>query len=81
MDVLRHDGKRNDILRRLRVEVKGWTKQDLAREAGVSTQTIRKAERGQEVSEVSQARIAKALGVDVRSLFGSPAGTVAAEEK
>ena len=43
----------------------------LAKQAQVSSQTIRKAERGERVSEVSMARIAKALGVTRAAIFGS----------
>jgi transcriptional regulator with XRE-family HTH domain len=53
------------------VDEKGWTKEELARTAGVSAQTVRKAERGESISEVSMARVAKALGVTVSRLFGA----------
>jgi transcriptional regulator with XRE-family HTH domain len=43
--------------------------EELARRAEVSAQTVRKAERGLSVSEISQARIAKTLGVSVERLF------------
>jgi transcriptional regulator with XRE-family HTH domain len=56
-------------MRRLRIEDKGWTKEELARRADISAQTVRKAERGESVSEISQARLAKALGVTVEKLF------------
>jgi transcriptional regulator with XRE-family HTH domain len=59
----------NRILRKLRVEDKGWTKEELSRVARVSAQTIRKAERGLPISEVSMGRIAKALGVPLQKLF------------
>ena len=52
----------NGTLRKIRVEEKGWTMEELA-------QTVRKAERGLSVSEISQARIAKTLGVSVERLF------------
>ena len=61
---------RNDKLHRIRVQEKGWTKQELAKHAGTSAQTVRKAERGDAVNEVMQGRIAKALGVNVEDLFG-----------
>jgi transcriptional regulator with XRE-family HTH domain len=48
---------------------KGWSMEELARAAGVSSQTVRKAERGIRVSELSMARIAKALGLSVARLF------------
>jgi transcriptional regulator with XRE-family HTH domain len=59
----------NGTLRKIRVEEKGWTMEELARRAEVSAQTVRKAERGLSVSEISQARIAKTLGVSVERLF------------
>jgi transcriptional regulator with XRE-family HTH domain len=59
----------NKALRKLRVEEKGWSKEELARAAGVSAQTIRKAERGLHISEVSMGRIAKVLGVSLQKLF------------
>jgi transcriptional regulator with XRE-family HTH domain len=59
----------NRTLRRLRVEEKGWSKEELSRVARVSAQTIRKAERGWPISEVSMGRIAKALGVSLQKLF------------
>jgi DNA-binding XRE family transcriptional regulator len=55
----------------MRIDEKGWTKEYLAKQAGVSTQTIRKAERGEAISDVSMARIAKALGVNRRTIFAS----------
>ena len=59
----------NKMLRKLRVEDKGWSKEELSRVAGVSAQTIRKAERGLQISEVSMGRIAKALGITLQKLF------------
>jgi transcriptional regulator with XRE-family HTH domain len=59
----------NDRLRKLRLDEKGWTMSELARKADVSAQTVRKAERGEAISEVSMARIAKALGSTVKTLF------------
>jgi len=64
----------NKLLRRLRVDEKGWGKEELARAAGVSSQTVRKAERGQSISEVSMARLAKAFGVTVKKLFPGATG-------
>jgi len=61
----------NRRLIEMRIDEKGWTKEYLAKQAGVSTQTIRKAERGEPISDVSMARIAKALGTDRRTVFGS----------
>jgi len=43
--------------------------EELARRAQVSAQTVRKAERGTGVSEISEARIARALGTTVEKLF------------
>ena len=57
------------LLQRIRLTERGWTKEELGRRAGVSSQTVRKAERGESISEVSRARIAKALGVAVEKLF------------
>ena len=57
------------IIRRIRLEERGMTMEDLAKEARVSSQTIRKAERGLKISVVSRARIAKALGRPVADLF------------
>jgi transcriptional regulator with XRE-family HTH domain len=59
----------NKLLRRLRVEEKGWSKEELGRKADVSAQTVRKAERGLAISEISRARIAKALGTETDKLF------------
>jgi transcriptional regulator with XRE-family HTH domain len=56
-------------LRRLRVEEKAWSKEELARKAGVSAQTVRKAESGLPISEVSMSKIAKALGTSIGKLF------------
>jgi len=43
--------------------------EELGRKADLSSQTVRRAERGLPISEVSMARIAKALGVSVDKLF------------
>lgn len=59
----------NEKLRRLRLEAKNWTKEELARVAGLSAQTVRKAERGLAVSEVSMAKLAKLLGPPLRNSF------------
>ena len=56
------------LVRKARLEDKGWTKEALGRAAGVSAQTIRKLESGIPVSDVSLARIAKALGIRPESL-------------
>lgn len=60
----------NKLLRSLRLEKKGWTKEELGRAASLSAQTVRKAERGVPISDVSMARIAKALETTVQRLFG-----------
>jgi transcriptional regulator with XRE-family HTH domain len=57
-----------DKIRSLRIEQKGWTLTELAEAARISAQTIRKAERGEKISEVSLARIANALGIPIRDL-------------
>ena len=59
----------NDKLKRKRLDEKAWTMEDLADEARVSAQTVRKAEQGKIISEVSKARIAKALGTTAAELF------------
>lgn len=59
----------NTLLKKLRVEDKGWTKEHLARSAGLASQTVRNAENGLPISEVSMARIAKALGTTKDKLF------------
>jgi transcriptional regulator with XRE-family HTH domain len=51
------------------VKDKNLTKEALARRADVSAQTVRKAERGESISEVSKAKIAKVLGISVDELF------------
>jgi transcriptional regulator with XRE-family HTH domain len=48
-------------IEKLRLDEKGWTQAQLATKAGLSAQTVRKAEKGEPVSIVSMARIAKAL--------------------
>jgi transcriptional regulator with XRE-family HTH domain len=58
----------NDVLHQLRLN-RGWTKEELARQAKVSAQTVRKAERGGRISEVNMAKIAKALQVRPNKLF------------
>jgi DNA-binding XRE family transcriptional regulator len=59
---------KNDLLRQLRLE-KEWTKEELARQARVSSQTVRKAEDGRSVSEISRVKIARALGAPPEDLF------------
>jgi transcriptional regulator with XRE-family HTH domain len=67
--VARNKPKANSELERLRLNEKGWSMEQLAKAAGVSAQTIRKAERGETISAVSKARISKALGVSTTDLF------------
>ena len=64
---------KNDLMRQLRLE-KEWTKEELARQAKVSSQTVRKAEDGGSISEVSGVKIARALGARPEDLFGGKAG-------
>lgn len=59
----------NGKLKQIRLYEKTWTIEHLADEAKVSTQTVRKAEQGKTISEVSKARIAKALGTTAAELF------------
>jgi len=59
----------NRALRRARLQEKAWTMEELSRRAGVSAQTIRKAEQGSPISEVTMVKIAKALGVAIQKLF------------
>lgn len=46
-----------------------WTQRRLADEAGVSSATIIRAEHGEAISMISQARIAAALGSTIDELF------------
>lgn len=48
-----------------------WTQSELARRAGVSVATVIRAEDGQSVSLISQARLATALGSSLDELFPS----------
>lgn len=54
-------------IRELRLE-KEWTQARLAHEAGLNEKTIRRAEDGQPVWELTLARIANALGVPLSAL-------------
>jgi len=65
----RNTTRPNVRFRHLRVDEKNWTKEELARRANVSGQTVRKAERGEPISEISMAKLAKALGAPVGELF------------
>jgi DNA-binding XRE family transcriptional regulator len=68
-------GKKNrnnaagERIRKIRIEEFGMTMVDLAKAADVSAQTIRKAETGQKINEISRARIAKALKRTAADLF------------
>lgn len=46
-----------------------WTQSQLAKRAGVSVATVIRAEDGQTVSLISQARLATALGMSLDELF------------
>jgi len=48
-----------------------WTQSQLAKRAGVSVATIIRAEDGQTISLISQARLATALGEPLDDLFPS----------
>jgi transcriptional regulator with XRE-family HTH domain len=54
---------------------KGLNKSQLAREAGVSSRTIDRAESGEKINEVTQHKIANALKVSVVELFPEAAGS------
>ena len=55
-------------LRQLR-RLKGWTQRELARQAGVTEQTVVRLESGRGVPRVSTMRaIAEALGVPIRQV-------------
>jgi transcriptional regulator with XRE-family HTH domain len=60
---------KNGQIRKLRL-AKGWSKEELARQAHVSSQTVRRAETGGSLSEVSREKIARALEVRAEDLFG-----------
>jgi transcriptional regulator with XRE-family HTH domain len=60
---------RNRVLRELRGR-KGWSQERLAREAGVTTGTINKAERGLHTPTImTQYKIARALGVEPSDIW------------
>jgi len=46
-----------------------WTQSELAKRAGVSVATVIRAEDGQSISLISQARLATALGAPLDDLF------------
>lgn len=60
--------KPNTKLTRLR-ESKGWTMEELARKAGVSSQTVSKAERGIKITGAKKGKIAGALSTSIEALF------------
>lgn len=47
---------------------KGFTQKGLAKAAGVAASTVRRAEKGEAISVVNVAKIAKALGITVTNL-------------
>jgi transcriptional regulator with XRE-family HTH domain len=69
---VRENGQPRQILTETRIDL-GMTKAALAREAGVGRSTVERAEAGEPISPVSQARIARILGRDRRELFGAVA--------
>lgn len=44
----------------------GWTQEELAERAGVSRPTIARVERGDDVSTANLAKVADALGLEIR---------------
>lgn len=62
--------KPNALFRSLRLDY-NFTKEELARKADVSSQTVRKAERGGTISEINQVKLAKVLKTTPEKLFGS----------
>jgi DNA-binding XRE family transcriptional regulator len=50
---------------------RGWSKAQLAREADLSDRTVTRSEKGLSISEVSQSRLARALGKRIEDLFPS----------
>jgi DNA-binding XRE family transcriptional regulator len=57
-------------VRQLRLD-HGWSQSRLAREAGVADHTIVRVEAGRPASDLTVARVARALGVDVGALDGA----------
>jgi len=47
---------------------RGWSQEKLAREAGLSYQTVIRTEAGKHMSELTMYRLARALDVDVDEL-------------
>lgn len=45
---------------------RGWTQEELAQKAGVSRPTIARVERGDDVSTANLAKVADALGLQIR---------------
>lgn len=45
---------------------RGWTQEELAERAGVSRPTIARVERGDDVSTANLAKVAAALGLEIR---------------
>ena len=59
----------------LRIESRTMTLTKMAEVAGISAQTLRKAERGEQISRVTLARIAKALGTTLDEITARSAKT------
>ncbi len=59
---------------RLRVRIHGLKPDELAAKVGFSPDSIRAAERGNNISELLAARIALALGVEVEDIAAPPDG-------
>lgn len=62
---------------RLRVRVHGLKPEELAAKVGFSADSIRAAERGNNISELLASRIARALGVEVEDIASPPEQAVA----
>lgn len=64
---------RGDVVRALRIQ-EGWTAADLSDKAGCSQRTIDTMEASKNVIPNTVAKVAKALGVEIRTLIDGPAG-------
>ena len=58
----------NERVKKARM-TKGWSRARLAREAGISDRTVERAEKGLPINELSQSKIAQALGMETGDLF------------
>lgn len=58
----------NERVKKARM-AKGWSRARLAREAGISDRTVERTEKGLPISELSQSKIARALGMEIGDLF------------